>query len=156
MALQNTLMCRPDTPYYRPPPLHITVIATKDIEKVVGWIFEEGGRVRPSTVKKNKLAIISDGVSVNKFTMFEADSSKVQEERGYVMRGYGLRGQAPSYSILITKDTQFFRSSPIHTSESLRAEGRKLLSPTSVNTDIRDAVQGHGFMTIQGEVVEVS
>ena len=156
MALQKTLMCRPDTPYYRPPPLHITAIATKDIDKVVGWNFEEGGRVRPSLVKKNKIVIISDGASVTKLTMYEAYSSKVQEGGGYMMRAYSLRGQAPPYSIMVTKDTQFFRSSPVPVSDILRAEGRNLLSPPSINTHIRDARDGNGFLSVQGEVVEVS
>lgn len=156
MALQNTLMCRPDTPYSRPQPLHITVIATKEVDKVVGWNFEEGGRVRPSVVKNNKIVIISDGASVAKMTLFEAHSSKVKEEGGYVMRGYSLRGQAPPYLIMVTKDTQFFRSSPVLVSDNLRAEGNDLLSPPSANTHIRDAQDGHGFLSVQGEVVEVS
>ena len=44
--------------------------------------------------------------------MFE-EFSKIMEGKSYLMRGYSLRGESPPYYLLITRDTKFFRSSPV-------------------------------------------
>ncbi|KAI3357223.1 hypothetical protein L3Q82_015680 [Scortum barcoo] len=63
MALQKLLRTLPETPYSRPPPLHVSVVALKEQPRVVSWLFDEDS-VRPSVTKKNIWAVISDGFSV--------------------------------------------------------------------------------------------
>lgn len=155
MALNKILKTRPETPFYRPPPIHVVAVNTKTEKRVLSWSFDDGA-VRPLVSKENVTVILCDGNSVTKITLFEEFAAKVTKGSSYIMRGYGLRGQAPPYSINVSKETQFFRSAPVEVTDALREEAEKLLCPTSVSTAIVEADRAEGFLTIQGEVVEVS
>ncbi|KAL3042119.1 hypothetical protein OYC64_020130 [Pagothenia borchgrevinki] len=77
MALKKVLTTRMETPYAKPPPLHIHVVKLEENPKVVAWDFEE--TVKAATIKKNKLAIVSDGNSVTKVTLYEGFASNLEE-----------------------------------------------------------------------------
>ena len=156
MALQKVLSERPQTPYSRPPPLHVTVVAMRNERRVVSWGFDDAsGEAKAALTKENRLVILSDGCSLTKVTLFEAFAGKVSQGGAYVMRGYSLRGEGPPFAINISKETQFFRSAPMEVSEELRASAEKLLCPSSTPTATKDMKSQEGFMTLQGEVVEV-
>lgn len=156
MALRMAPNRKPETPYSRPPPLHVCVVAMKEQDKVLSWQFEDGGGARGSNSKKNTIAVLSDGESLAKITVFGAYASKISVGPGYMMRGYSLRGESPPYGIMITRDTVFFRSAPVQVSEALRLEGEKLLCPVSKETPLSEVRGAWGLLTVQGEVVEVS
>ncbi|XP_031140798.1 uncharacterized protein LOC116039861 [Sander lucioperca] len=157
MALQKVLSERPQTPYSRPPPLHVTVVAMKDERRVVSWGFDdESGEAKAVLMKENRLVILSDGCSLSKATLFEAFAGRVSLGGAYIMRGYSLRGEGPPFGINITKETQFFRSAPVEVSEELRASAENLLCPASTPTATKDIKSQQGFLTLQGEVVEIS
>ncbi|MEQ2169834.1 hypothetical protein GOODEAATRI_029212 [Goodea atripinnis] len=83
----------------------------------------------PAITKINKVAVITDGDHVTKITLFEEMASKICEAKNYVMRGYRLRGASPPYHILVTKNTAFFRSSPVVCRDGLMEEAKALLYP---------------------------
>ncbi|XP_035853723.1 uncharacterized protein LOC118494291 [Sander lucioperca] len=148
---------RPQTPYSRPPPLHVTVVAMKDERRVVSWGFDdESGEAKAVLMKENRLVILSDGCSLSKATLFEAFAGRVSLGGAYIMRGYSLRGEGPPFGINITKETQFFRSAPVEVSEELRASAENLLCLASTPTATKDIKSQQGFLTLQGEVVEIS
>ncbi|KAK1902674.1 Alpha-13/16-mannosyltransferase ALG2 [Dissostichus eleginoides] len=112
MALKNVLTTRMETPYAKPPPLHIHVVKLEENPTVVAWDFEE--TVKTAIIKKNKLAIVSDGDSVTKVTLYEGFASNLEEGRNFVIRGYTLWGESPPYYLNIDKSTMFFRGSNIN------------------------------------------
>ncbi len=146
MALRKITDSRPETPYTHPPPLHVCVVAVKEEKKVLSWVFEERGEVRPLASKANKAAVLSDGKSVIKVTLFEAYASKVAPGHGYMMRGYSLRGDQPPYAINVTWGTLFFKSAPVEVSEELRSQGQRLLSPPSADVPLAQA-EGNGALS---------
>lgn len=103
MSLQKILSIRPEGPYGRPPPIHIHIIDMQEQVLVLSWHFEDGVDPRPRVSKKKQVAIITDGNTVTKITLFEEFSSKIKAGQSYVMRGY--------FHIIIGKDTMFFHSS---------------------------------------------
>ncbi|KAL3052988.1 hypothetical protein OYC64_005507 [Pagothenia borchgrevinki] len=127
MALKKVLTTRMETPYAKPPPLHIHVVKLEENPKVVAWDFEE--TVKAATIKKNKLAIVSDGNSVTKVTLYEGFASNLEEGRNYVIRGYTLRGESPPYYLNIEKGTMFFRGSNLNVPQNLLEEAEALLHP---------------------------
>lgn len=155
MALRKVLHSRPDTPFSRPPPLHITVLAIMDQAKVLSWVFDESGEARPAVTKNNKIAIISDGESLTKLTLYEAFGNKLTLNQGFIMRGYSLRGQSPPYAINVNKETQFFKSGPLDVSDELRRQADTLLRPISTPT-LLSAKSSGLLLTVEGQVVEVS
>lgn len=93
MALTKLLWTQPDTPYDKPPPLHIGIIKSKKQERGLLWDF--GETVKPITTKINKIGAITDCESVTTVTLFEEFESKFQEGFSYIFRGHDLRGDAP-------------------------------------------------------------
>lgn len=59
----------PETPYFQPPPLHISVLKPCDQLRVISWDGKEG--VTEDVITKcNKVAAISDGAEVTLFQQF--------------------------------------------------------------------------------------
>lgn len=119
MTLRKLIVSRPDTPYFRPPPLQIRVLKMGDQVRVITFDVKEGV-AKPLITKYNKLAAITDGEMIIKTTIFEF-SSKVHEEVSYVMRGHEVRGIASPYVINVTARRQFFRPPVLPVAESLFA-----------------------------------
>ncbi|GLD48596.1 uncharacterized protein AKAME5_002959600 [Lates japonicus] len=49
----------------------------------------------------------------------------------YIIKDYGLRDEAPPYSISINKKTMFFKTAPVVVSEELRRQAEALIEPSS-------------------------
>ncbi|XP_063348546.1 uncharacterized protein LOC134640563 [Pelmatolapia mariae] len=155
MALMKLLNTRPDTPYFRPPPLHFRVLRSCDQLRVTSWDFTDG-TAKPLITKKNKVAAITDSQTVTKVTIFEEFASKIQQGGCYIMRGYELRGTAPPYNINITARTQFFRAPTLTVIEDRFTEAEHLLHPPAPLTPLKMSSTNGGLITVQGEVVEFS
>ncbi|XP_024118738.1 uncharacterized protein LOC112140060 [Oryzias melastigma] len=153
MALSTILLERKETPYYRPPNLHMTVLMMKEEERVVAWVFGEGS-ASPATIKTNRVAAVSDGHIVTTLTLFEDFWGKVQEGGSYIIRGYGLIGETPPYHIKFTRQTKIFRASRIPVSPDLMVEAEEALNPPSQEVDLRETLNSRGLLTVCGEVVE--
>ncbi|XP_078800176.1 uncharacterized protein LOC144990527 [Oryzias latipes] len=67
------------------------------------------------------------------------------------------REPIPPYYILPTKNTAFYRTSPVPVTESLEQEADRLLNPPSVVTPLTavDQVRGQPLLTFEGKVLEV-
>lgn len=147
---------RPDSPFSRPPPLHIKVVGVKEKAKVLRWTFGEGEAV-PNVTKHNMLVAISDGWTVKKITFFEELKHQVKDDTSYIIKGYSLRGDGPPYDINITRATTFYAGTAnLAVPEDHYKRGKELLDPPSTVTPL-DGVRGSmGLLTLVGEVVEVS
>ncbi|GLD46528.1 uncharacterized protein AKAME5_002950700 [Lates japonicus] len=156
MALKKLLWMVPETPYSKPPPIHLFVVAKVEQAKVLSWTFHENTAKAAMTKKKNAVAAVTDGASTAKFTVFEELAPKVSEGNAYIIRGYTLRGTSPPYIINITKNTLFFCSTNISVSEELKREAEALLAPASLLTPLRACSNQQELLTVEGEVVEVS
>lgn len=155
MALHALLWTKPPTPYFRPPPIHLCVVGMVEQSKVVVWDFDPAG-ARPVTTKKNILAAVSDGESVGKLASYEEFGGKFKEGGHYFIKGHSLRGNSPPYIIVVNKDTMFFRSAPIALSEELKEQAEALIRPLSPLTPLSTCRNAKGFLTVEGEVIEVS
>ncbi|CAJ1057751.1 uncharacterized protein LOC113030538 [Xyrichtys novacula] len=155
MALRKLLGSKPETPYAKLPPLHVVVLKLKDAPKVVAWDFKDT-HVTPTCTKQNKIAVLSDGHSLTKITLYEAMASKVQEGHSYFMRGWTVTGSSAPYTLAVGTATQFFRGSDIYCSEDLHNRAETLLDPSTPLVDLRHCQQQQGLMSVQGEVAEVS
>ncbi|XP_026037851.1 uncharacterized protein LOC113030538 [Astatotilapia calliptera] len=155
MALTKLLNNRPDTPYFRPPPLHIKILKSCDQLKVISWDFKDA-TPKPLMTKTNTIAAITDGQTVTKVTIFEAHASKVQQGGSFIMRGHELSGTGPPYNISVTPRTQFFRAPTLSVREGLVKQAEDLLHPLAPLTSLNMSSTNDGLMTVQGEVVEVS
>ncbi|RVE63508.1 hypothetical protein OJAV_G00136890 [Oryzias javanicus] len=153
MALSTILNERKETPYYRPPNLHICILKIKEEERVVAWDFTDAS-ASPATTKTNRVAAISDGDSVSTLVLFEEFWSKVKEGASYIIRGYGLLGEDPPYHIRLTRQTQFFRGSKITVSSDLKDEAERVLNPPSQVVDVWESTQKGGLLTVRGVLVE--
>ena len=80
----------------------------------------------------------------------EEFSSKVEEGKGYLMRGYSLKGVSPPRSIWVTRETQFFRSSPIAVPTELENKAQALINPVSKMTSVWTDQGGKGPHYISG------
>ena len=132
-----------------------SVLATKEVPRAISWDFS-GNSATPAVVKKNVIVAITDGESVTKVTLFEELSHKMKEGKSYMVRGYSLKGGCPPYYIFITKETLFFKSSPVAAAESLRREALLLLDPPSQTIQLSEANAAGGLLTVGGVVIEVS
>ncbi|KAF6726855.1 hypothetical protein FQA47_001764 [Oryzias melastigma] len=150
MALSSVLRERKDSPYFKPPNLHINVLKIKEEEKVTAWSFTEATAVA-ATTKKNRVAAITDGQTITKITLFEEFGGKINEGSSYILRGYGLFGQNPPFNISISRQTQFFRASDMSISPEMISEGEKILNPPSKQVDLRSCGTETGLLTIHGE-----
>ncbi|XP_039457361.1 uncharacterized protein LOC120434039, partial [Oreochromis aureus] len=155
MALTKLLNNRPDTPYFRPPPLHFRILNSCDQQKVISWDFKDE-TAKALTTKRNKVIAITDGESVTKVTIFEEFASKVQQGGSFIMRGYDLRGTVPPFSINVTSKTQFFRAPTLNVKEDLYKQADQLLHPPAPLTALQMSSASGGLITAQGEVVEFS
>lgn len=134
MALKSIVQNQPDTPYYRPPPIHIFVLDMKEQPRIILWDFGENEQdPKPQKIKKNKQTVITDGQTLHKLTLFEEFATKIQPRQGYFMRGYSLRGSEPPFVINIGKETTFFKSAALEVSDEQFRLPEKLLSPESKN-----------------------
>ncbi|XP_062418698.1 uncharacterized protein LOC119203349 isoform X1 [Pungitius pungitius] len=155
MALRKVLSSKPQTPYFKPPAIHICVVALKDQHRVTRWDFQDGRAVAAVT-KANAVMAISDGHSVAKVTLYEDLKAQVQEGASYVVRGYNLRGNSPPYAFNVSRETEFFRSSALVIDEKLQNEALRLINPRSPLTPLSTCRESAGLVTVEGEVVEVS
>lgn len=155
MALMQLINTRPETPYFRPPALHVCVLKVSEQARVTKWDINEGV-AKAVTTKRNKVAALSDGKMVVKVTLFEAFGSKVQEGFSYIIKGHELRGTAPPYTIYISASTQFFKSSALCVSEELFSKAEDLLHPPAPLMQLKMSSINAGLVTVEGEVVEVS
>ena len=97
-------------------------------------------------LSKNLLIAVSDGDSVTKVTLFEEFAGRVAKGNSYIIRGYSLRGQLPSFYISISRETLFFKTAPMDYSPTLEAEAEALLNPPSAVTHLR-VTDFPGFIT---------
>ncbi|KAM9699313.1 uncharacterized protein ACNS7B_003453 [Menidia menidia] len=155
MSIREVLHDKVHGPYFRPPPLKIRVLAAREQTRVLSWEFGET-TATPKAVKLNKVLAISDGQHFVKVTVFEEFSSKIKPDASYLMRGYSLRGQSPPYALLVTRDTQFLRTSPVAVSEELAGEALSALFPPSSLTNIGQVRGKRGLLTVEGQAVEIS
>ncbi|XP_055366644.1 uncharacterized protein LOC129604427 [Betta splendens] len=155
MALHGILGAKPEFPNYKPPPLHIYVVAVQDQPKVLSWDFSSSD-AKPGRKINNKIVILSDGQTVTKMTVYENQACKFIPGSSYILRGYILKGESPPYHLTLTRDTQVFRGASITINDVLIKEGEALLQPTSVLTPLAEVSGQRDFMTIKGEVIEVS
>ncbi|CAI5677345.1 unnamed protein product [Oreochromis niloticus] len=153
MALMQLISNRPETPYFRPPPLHICVLKICEQPRVISWDVKEGV-AKPLTKKCNNVAAISDGKTVVKVTLYEAFVSKVQQGFSYIMKGHELRGTAPPYAIHISASTQFFKSSALSVAQELFSKAEELLHPPAPLINLKMSSTNVGLITVEGEVVE--
>ncbi|CAJ1057731.1 hypothetical protein KUCAC02_037001 [Xyrichtys novacula] len=155
MALRTLLETRPASPYTRLPPLHVVFLKIEDTPKVVSWSFE-GPSASPTCIKQNKTAIISDGQSITKITLFEAVAGKVVEGGAYYMRGHTLMGKSPPFSINVGSGTQFYQGSKIACPPELMLRAEALLHPASPPVALHQCREQQGLMSLEGVVVELS
>ncbi|CAI5685400.1 unnamed protein product [Oreochromis niloticus] len=153
MTLMRLINSRPETPYFRPPPLHVRVLKVCEQARVIKWDVKEGV-AKPISKKCNMVAALSDGVTVVKVTLFEAFASKVQEGVSYIIKGHELKGTAPPYAIHISATTQFFRASALCVPEELLSKADNLLHPPAPFTQLKMSSTNVGLITVEGEVVE--
>lgn len=108
----------------------------------------------PLLKKKNRVAAITDGEDIIKITIFEGFAEHLKEDTYYI-KGYTLRGENPPYKINITKNTQFFKTSPLNLAEEMRARAELMLQPVSHKTPLASR-EVKGLLTVEGEVLQVS
>lgn len=140
---------------FDPPPLKVAVLQVIDTPKVITWDFSQSS-VRPGISKNNKLAVVSDGHSISKFTVFEQFGAKLKEGNTYIIRGYGLRKNEPPYVINVDAKTMFFRTSSLSVKDELHKEAEALVRPPSPLTPISEWETKEGLMSCEGQVVEAS
>ncbi|KAL7386777.1 hypothetical protein ABVT39_013545 [Epinephelus coioides] len=112
-----------------PPSLYVGVVACRDVKEVLTWVFDDTGKVRPAASKTNKVAVISEGASVTRTTLYETYASKVTTGTSYIIQGSNLRGQKPPFSINVPKETSFLRSAPSEIPQQLQDKAEELISP---------------------------
>lgn len=154
MALQKLLQKKAVGPYHQLPLLHIKVIMERQSPKVLKWDFKENSAT-PKIVKNNKTAIISDGVTIIKITLFEEFVSKVKVGQSYMVKGYQVRGDSPPFSLNIVRETSFFKSSPVRVDEGLVMEASERLFPKSTPVPLANALSAKGLITVEGNIVQV-
>lgn len=155
MSLHALLNKRPSGPYFRPPPITVNVVATREQFKVLKWDFDTSPP-KPSLTKKNIIAAITDGESVCKINVLEEFADKINAGITCVLRGYTLQGQSPPYSVTITKDTRFFQCPHMIINEDIKQQATALIDPpSSPFTPIHACKERQGLMTVEGEVIEV-
>lgn len=71
------------------------------------------------------------------------------------MKGFGLRGQSPPFSLNVTKETSFYRSAPLNIDEALIKEATDILFPNSSCVSIHEAPTVKGLLTMEGKIVQV-
>ncbi|CAJ1057744.1 hypothetical protein KUCAC02_037001 [Xyrichtys novacula] len=155
MALRKLLDSRPPTPYFKLPPLHVVFLKIEDSPRVVSWAFGESSAT-PTCTKLNKMAIISDGESLAKITLFEAVAGKVAEGEAFFMRGHTLVGKSPPFLINVGSGTQFFRASKIACPAELLARAETLLHPASPLVELSQCREQQGLISIEGVITEIS
>ncbi|XP_036968891.1 uncharacterized protein LOC119027620 [Acanthopagrus latus] len=154
MALKSLLDTESANPYFRPPPLKISVLKMIDSPKVISWDFSTA-TVKPAVTKFNKTAVLSDGQPCTKVTLFQQFAEKIKEGFTYIMRGHTIRGSNPPYFLYITERTMFFRTTPMTVSEQLHQQAEALLCPRSPLTPLHECHTSEGLITLEGKVVEV-
>ncbi|KAM4548236.1 uncharacterized protein PAE49_016585 [Odontesthes bonariensis] len=155
MALKELLNRQALGPHFKAPTLKVQVICSRVHARVVAWDFSEVSAT-PRCTKMNKSVVISDGHSVTTLTLLEEFSSKVDDGKGYLLRGYTLKGVSPPRCIWVGRETQFFRSSPIEVSDELKSRAQALLFPESTVTALEKIHQAKGLITVVGQVTELS
>ncbi|MEQ2264054.1 hypothetical protein XENORESO_018293 [Xenotaenia resolanae] len=155
MVLVNVLQTKPVGPYFEPPHLHVKVLLEVDRPKVIKWEFS-GNSAKPKVTKSNKAIVISDGKSIAKITIFEDLSSKICRGQSYIMKGYSVRGGSPPFALIATRETAFFRSSPVNVDETLMREATDVLWPHSILTPVAEIHNVKGLLTVEGNIVQVS
>ncbi|XP_030284349.1 uncharacterized protein LOC115588109 [Sparus aurata] len=144
MALKSLLDSKCTTQYFRPPPLKVSILKLIDAPKVILWDFSNTV-VTPATTKHNKVAVVSDGQTCTKITLFEEFGDRIIEGCTYIIRGHTIRGSGPPYYLNITN---------LVVTEELHQQAEALLYPASPLTKIFECQASQGHMTVEGEVVE--
>ncbi|KAM3619823.1 uncharacterized protein V6R79_014126 [Siganus canaliculatus] len=133
MALKNLISTKVDITTFVPTPLRVAVLKIVDTPRVISWTFDDSS-VKPAVIKKNKTpwgAVISDGQSLAKISLYEGSGSRLEEGGSCVMRGHSLRGRRPPYFINVARNTMFFRGPALKISEELIADAEKEVNPSS-------------------------
>lgn len=155
MALNNLLSKKMENPYFRPPPLTVAVLQLSTKPKIINWDFSKNV-VQPGLTKLNTLAIITDGITLTKLTIFEQFGSKIKLGQTYIMRRYSLRGTDPPYYVSVDGKTKFFHTTDLSVTDDLRKEAELLSNPPSPLTPISESQSRRGLQTIEGQVMEAS
>ncbi|KAM3620538.1 uncharacterized protein V6R79_025124 [Siganus canaliculatus] len=90
MALKALLSAKVNVKLFRSPPLHMKVLKLVDTSRVTSWFFSDNS-AKPSVIKHNKTAIISDGHSTAKVVLFKEFASNVHEGGSYIVKGHSPR-----------------------------------------------------------------
>ena len=155
MALKSLLDTKSAKPYFRPPPLRISVLKMIDFPKVISWFFSTT-TVKPAITKFNKTAVVSDEQTCTKVTLFQQFAEKIKEGFTYIMKGHNIRRINPPYFLNITERTMFYWTTPMTVSQQLHQQAKALLCPRSPLTPLHECHTSEGLITLEGKVVEAS
>lgn len=155
MALKNLLGTRQSSPYFRPPPIKISILSIVDSPNVISWDFGNT-TVRPAVIKNNKVAVMTDGETCSKFTIYEQIANKIMTGRIYIVRGHELRGSEPPYFFNVTTSTMFFRTTDMDIAQELHQEAEAMLHPQAPVTHLSECTSRQGLVTVEGQVAEAS
>ncbi|MEQ2234474.1 hypothetical protein ILYODFUR_032117 [Ilyodon furcidens] len=72
------------------------------------------------------------------------------------MKGYSVRGGSPPFALIATRETTFFRSSPVNVDETLMREATDVLWPHSILTPVAEIHNVKGLLTVEGNIVQLS
>ncbi|KAM3619832.1 uncharacterized protein V6R79_014314 [Siganus canaliculatus] len=155
MALKNLISTKVDITTSVPTPLRVAVLKIAETPRVISWTFDDLS-VKPAVIKKNKTAVITDGQSLAKITLYEGSGSRLEEGGSYVMRGHSLRGRGPPYFINVARNTMFFRGPAIKFSEELMADVETQINPSSSVVHLEKYTTASSLVTVQIKIIEVS
>ncbi|KAM3619029.1 uncharacterized protein V6R79_001857 [Siganus canaliculatus] len=152
MALQALLSQKVNNLYYRPKPLGIKVLKTVETPKVLSRIFNDSG-ARPAVTKKNTVAVITDGASMTKMTLFEEYSKRIEEGGSYIMRGFVLKGQNPPPPPPTTTTSSSLMPHSFFADPLSMFQKTWWLRPKIFFVRISELNDQKSFITVEGEVI---
>ncbi|XP_030266720.1 uncharacterized protein LOC115577999 isoform X2 [Sparus aurata] len=154
-ALQDVLTTKMENPYCQHPPLKLAVLQLTNSPCVITWDFSQS-TVQVGARKVNKVAVVTDGQTLAKFTVFEQFANKMRAGNTYIVRGYGLTKSEPPYIICVDAKTMVFRTSDMRVPDELKRESEVLANPPSPLIPADEWETRQGLRSIEGQVVEAS
>ncbi|MEQ2160398.1 hypothetical protein GOODEAATRI_033350 [Goodea atripinnis] len=70
------------------------------------------------------------------------------------MKGHSVCGGSPPFALIATRETAFFRSSPVNVDETLMREATDVLWPHSILTPVAEIHNVKGLPTVEGNIVQ--
>ncbi|MEQ2254034.1 hypothetical protein ILYODFUR_038752 [Ilyodon furcidens] len=72
------------------------------------------------------------------------------------MKGYSLRGESTPFVIIVTRETTFYRSSPVSVDAAFIKEATELLYPPSKLSPVSEVRDAVGLLTVEGQIIQLS